>query len=97
MKLILFFPKKTFCTIFFKPIIISGFFILMSNNSFAFFNENNSCTSELIKNSSVENSFAYSNSLNSDENCFNWPKRRKLCHQGESKRHKRNRIRRAGR
>ena len=97
MKLILFFPKKTFCAIFLKPIIISGFFILMSNKSFAFFNENKSCELELIKNSSVENPFAYSNSSNSDENCFKWPKRRKRCHQGESKRHKRNRLRRASR
>jgi hypothetical protein len=97
MKLILFFPKKTFCAIFLKPIIISGFFILMSNKSFAFFNENKSCELELIKNSSVENPFAYSNSSNSDENCFNWPKRRKRCHPGESKRHRRKRLRRASR
>ncbi len=94
MKLILFFSKKTFCAIFFKPIIILGFFILMSNISFAFFNENKSCELELIKNSSVENSFAYSNS---DENCFKWPRRRKGCHPGESKRHRRIRLRRAGR
>jgi len=97
MKLILFFPKKTFCAIFLKPIIISGFFILMLNNSFAFFNENKSCELERIKNSSVENPFAYSNSSNSDENCFKWPRRRKGCHPGESKRHRRNRLRRAGR
>ena len=97
MKLILFFSKKTFCAIFLKPIIISGFFILMSNISFAFFNENKSCELELIKNSSVENSFAYSNSSNSDENYFKWPRRRKGCHPGESKRHRRNRLRRAGR
>ena len=97
MKLILFFSKKTFCAIFLKPIIISGFFILMSNISFAFFNENKNCELELIKNSSVENSFAYSNSSNSDENYFKWPRRRKGCHPGESKRHRRNRLRRAGR
>ena len=95
MKLILFFPKKTFCAIFLKPIIISGVFILMSNNSFAFFNENKSCELELIKNSSVENPFDYSNSSNSDENCFKWPRRRKGCHPGESKRHRRKRLRRA--
>jgi hypothetical protein len=97
MKLILFFSKKTFCAIFFKPIIISGFFILMTNISFAFFNENKSCELELIKNSSVENPFAYYNYSNSDENCFKWPRRRKGCHPGESKRHRRNRLRRAGR
>ncbi len=97
MKIILFFPKKTFCAIFLKPIIISGFFILMSNNSFAFFNENKSCELELIKNSSVENSFGYSNSSNSDENYFKWPRRRKGCHPGESKRHRKNRLRRNSR
>lgn len=97
MKLILFFSKKTFCAIFLKPIIISGFFILMSNISFTFFNENKRCELELIKNSSVENSFAYFNSTNSDENCFKWPRRKKKCYPGESKRHRRNRLRRSSR